>query len=62
MIKKLIIISLALVLCIAMMVASLLIDEKTFGQVSSYLSIGCVLLSIVGVVYVLRSEGKDKKK
>jgi len=62
MIKKLIIISLALVLCIAMMVVSLLIDEKTFGQVSSYLSIGCVLLSIVGVLFVLRSENKKNNK
>ena len=60
MLKKLIIISLALVLCIAMMIISLIMDEKTFGQVSSYLSIACVVLSLAGVVFILRQDKKKK--
>lgn len=60
MLKKLIIISVALILCIAMMVLSLIIDEKTFGQVSSYLSIACVVLSLAGVVFILRQDKKKK--
>ena len=60
MLKKLIIISVALILCIAMMVSSLIMDEKTFGQVSSYLSIACVVLSLAGVVFILRQDKKKK--
>ena len=60
MLKKLIIISIALILCIAMMISSLIMDEKTFGQVSSYLSIACVVLSLVGVVFILRQDKKKK--
>ena len=62
MIKKLLTISIALVVCIAMMVASLIMDERTFGQVNSYLSIACVVLSICGVWYILRNEKKKNKK
>lgn len=60
MLKKLIIISVALILCIVMMVSSLIMDEKTFGQVSSYLSIACVVLSLAGVVFILRQDKKRK--
>ena len=60
MLKKLIIISVALILCIVMMVSSLIMDEKTFGQVSSYLSIACVVLSLAGVVFILRQDKKKK--
>ncbi|MBQ8056957.1 MAG: hypothetical protein IJ275_01335 [Ruminococcus sp.] len=56
MLKKLIMLSVLLFVCIAMMVASLLMDAETFGQVSGYISIVCVVLSLIGVLIMLRKN------
>ncbi|MDO4748922.1 MAG: hypothetical protein Q4A12_07090 [Eubacteriales bacterium] len=61
MLKKLILISVVLLVCIVLMAVSLLIDAETFGQISSYLSIACVVLSVIGVIIMLRSQKKLKK-
>lgn len=56
--KKLILISVLLLVCILMMISALLIDEKTFGQISGYFSILCIVISIVGVLVLLRKNKK----
>lgn len=56
MLKKLIFLSVILFICIVLMAVSLLIDAQTFGQISSYLSIACVVLSLIGVVIMLRKN------
>lgn len=56
MIKKLILLSVLLFVCIVMMLVSLLIDAQTFGQISGYFSIVCVVLSLVGVTMMLRKK------
>lgn len=56
MLKKLILLSAVLFVCIVMMVVSLLIDAQTFGQISGYLSIVAVVLSLVGVTIMLRKN------
>ncbi len=61
MLKKLILISVVLLVCIVLMAVSLLIDAETFGQISSYLAIACVVLSVIGVIIMLRSQKKLKK-
>ncbi len=58
MIKKLIFISVLLLICIVMMEVSLLVDAKTFGELSSYFAIVCVVLSVVGVSIAIRKEYK----
>lgn len=54
MLKKLILLSGLLFVCIVLMAVSLLIDAQTFGQISSYLAIACVAVSLVGVLIMLR--------
>ncbi|MBQ7132924.1 MAG: hypothetical protein IJO20_00340 [Ruminococcus sp.] len=54
MLKKLILLSGLLFVCIVLMAVSLLIDAQTFGQISSYLAIVCVVVSLVGVLIMLR--------
>ncbi len=54
MLKKLIFLSTLLLICIVMMLSALLMDAETFGQVSSYFAIVCVLLSLIGVVIMIR--------
>ena len=49
-----------LAVCILLMGISLLMSERVFGQVSSYLAIACIVVSLVGVVVVVRSNRKDK--
>ncbi len=56
MLKKLIMISVLLFICIVMMVVSLLMDAETFGMVSGYISIVCVVISLLGVLIVLRKN------
>ena len=56
--KKLILISVLLIVCILMMISALLIDEKTFGQISGYFSILCIVVSLVGVLVLLRKNKK----
>jgi len=59
MIKKLILISVLLLVCIVMMVVALFIDEQTFGQISGYFSLASVVISLLGVLMILR---KNKSK
>lgn len=54
MLKKLILISALLFLCIVMMLVSLFTDAETFGQISGYISIVCVVVSLIGVLIMLR--------
>lgn len=54
MLKKLILLSALLFICIVLMLVSLLIDAQTFGQISSYIAIACVVLSLIGVLIMLR--------
>ena len=56
MLKKLILLSVLLFICIVMMLVSLLIDAETFGQISGYISIVCVVLSLIGVLIMLRKN------
>lgn len=56
MIKKLIFIGALLLVCIAMMFVALLMDAETFGQVSSYIAIVCVVLSLIGVLIIIRKD------
>ena len=43
---------------ILLMGISLLLSEKVFGQVSSYIAIACVIVTLVGVVVVIRNTHK----
>lgn len=56
MIKKLIFISVLLFVCIVLMAVSLLVDARLFGELSSYFSIACVVLSLIGVVIAIRKD------
>ena len=58
----LIILMLLLVLCIALMGVSLLVRERTFGQVSGYLAIASVIITLVGVLIIIRSNKRNKDK
>ena len=49
-----------LAVCILLMGISLLMSERVFGQVSRYLAIACIVVSLVGVVVVVRSNRKNK--
>ena len=49
-----------LAVCILLIGISLLMSERVFGQVSSYLAIACIVVSLVGVVVVVRSNRKNK--
>lgn len=54
MLKKLILLSSLLFLCILMMLIALFTDAETFGQISGYFSIACVIMSLIGVLIMLR--------
>ena len=49
-----------LAVSILLMGISLLLSEKVFGQVSSYIAIACVVVTLIGVVLVVRSNRKHK--
>ena len=49
-----------LVICIGMMSAALLMHERTFRQVSGYIAIGCIVITLVGVGIVIYSEKHNK--
>ena len=51
-----------LAISILLMGLSLLIDERMFGQISSYIAIACVIVTLVGVVIVVRSNSKSKSE
>ena len=57
----LIVLMVLLILCIALMAISLLLHERTFGQVSGYLAIGSVVITLVGVVMMIRSNKHPKE-
>ena len=48
-----------LAVSILLMSISLLLSERVFGQVSSYIAIACVVITLVGVVVVIRVNRKD---
>lgn len=48
-----------LAVSILLMGLSLLIDERVFGQISSYIAIACVVVTLVGVVIVIRSNRRN---
>ena len=50
-----------LAICIALMSISLLVSEKTFGIVSSYIAIGCVAVTLIGIAVVIFRSRRDKK-
>ena len=51
-----------LAVSILLMSVSLLLSERVFGQVSSYIAIACVIVTLVGVVIVSRMNRKNKDK
>ena len=56
----LIILMVLLVTCIGLMGLSLLIQERIFGQISGYIAIACIVLTLVGVLVAIRSGKKNK--
>ncbi len=56
----LIILMILLILCIALMGVSLLVRERTFGQVSGYLAIASVVITLVGVLIIMCSNKRHK--
>lgn len=51
-----------LAISILLMSISLLLSERVFGQVSSYIAIACVIVTLIGVVIVMRMNRKKKKE
>lgn len=53
-----------LAVSILLMGVSLLLSERAFARVSSYIAIACVVITLVGVVFVIvrniRNKGKDE--
>ena len=49
---------------ILLMGVSLLLSERAFARVSSYIAIACVVITLIGVVFVIitniRNKGKDE--
>ena len=58
----LIIFMILLVLCIALMGVSLLVRERLFGQVSGYIAIAAIVITLVGVFLIIRSNKSNKQK
>lgn len=56
----LIVLMVLLVLCIALMGVSLLVGERTFGQTSGYIAIACIVITLVGVLVIIRSNKHNK--
>jgi FtsH-binding integral membrane protein len=53
-----------LAVSILLMGVSLLLSERAFARVSSYIAIACVVITLIGVVFVIvrniRNKGKDE--
>lgn len=49
-----------LAVSILLMGISLIVSEKTFGIVSSYIAIACVAVTLIGVVVIIRNSRNDK--
>ena len=60
--KYLIILITLLAVSILLMGISLILSERVFGMVSSYIAIACVVVTLVGVVIIIRSNHKNKNK
>ncbi|MBR1532787.1 MAG: hypothetical protein IJ639_00330 [Ruminococcus sp.] len=56
----LIVLMVMLLACIVLMGVSLLVKERTFGQVSGYLAIGAIVITLIGVVVIIRSNKHNK--
>lgn len=56
----LIILMVLLLLSILLMGISLLLREPTFGQVSGYIAICSVIISLAGVIMIIRSYKRPK--
>jgi hypothetical protein len=56
----LIILMLLLVLSIVLMAVSLLLRERVFGQVSGYIAIASIVITLVGVILIIRSNNRHK--
>lgn len=51
-----------LLICIGLMCAALLMKERVFGQVSGYIAIACIVITLIGVVIIMRSDRHNKEK
>ncbi len=58
----LIVLMVMLFACIVLMGVSLLVKERTFGQVSGYLAIGAIVITLIGVVVIIRSNRHNKNE
>lgn len=56
MLKKLILLSALLFVCIVMMCVALFADAEVFGMLSGYFSIICVVLSLIGVLIMVKKN------
>ena len=56
----LIVLMVMLFVCIVLMGVSLLVKDRTFGQVSGYLAIGAIVITLIGVVVIIRSNRHNK--
>ena len=52
----LIVLIILLAMSILLMSISLMVKERTFGQVSGYIAIAAVVITMVGVVLIVRSK------
>lgn len=50
-----------LCVCIALMLVSLLSSQATFAKISSYIAIFGVLISLIGVVMIIRMNSSTKE-
>lgn len=56
----LIILMLLLVLSIVLMGISLLLRERVFGQVSGYIAVASIVITLVGVILIIRNNRRHK--
>ncbi len=49
-----------LAISILLMSISLLLSERVFGQVSSYIAIACVIITLIGVAIIIINNRKHK--
>lgn len=47
--------------CIALMCVSLLVGERVFGQVSGYIAIIAIAITLIGVVFLMIFNRRNKK-
>ena len=48
--------------CIALMLISLLSDQVTFGKISGYVAIGGVIVTLVGLVIIVRMNSRTRMR